>query len=49
MFVVKIKEFERVKTAWRDFIVYFIKQKKMIKEFERVKTAWRDFIVHLIN
>ncbi len=49
MFVVKIKEFELVKTAWRDFIIQFIKQRKMIKKFEQVKTAWRDFIIHSIN
>ncbi len=49
MFVVKIKEFELVKTAWRDFIIHFIKQRETIKEFEWVKTARRDFIIHSIN
>jgi len=49
MFVVKIKEFERIKTARRDFIVHSIKQKETIKEFEQVKTARRDFIDHSIN
>jgi len=49
MFIVKIKEFELVKTTWCNFIVHSIKQRETIKEFERVKTAWRDFIVHSIN
>jgi len=34
MFVVKIKEFELVKTALHDFIIHSINQREMIKEFE---------------
>ncbi len=49
MFVVKIKEFELVKTALHDFIIHSINQREMIKEFEWIKTASCNFIVYSIN